>query len=136
MHAAAKEPAIQYTPPPTHARVHQGLKPGELFYDWIVGPVGSGKTTGIFFKLIYMAQLQARARRHPAHARGDRPQHHAAAQGHHAVQSWNYWFKHGQAGDWEETNKKFTLRSTTSSARCCSGRSIGLRTSRACCHSK
>jgi hypothetical protein len=26
------------------------------------------------------------------------------------LSSWNYWFKHGQAGTWEETKKKFTLR--------------------------
>mgnify|MGYP003347188385 CR=1 FL=1 len=34
------------------------FRPGELFYDWVVGPVGSGKTTGIFFKLIHMASKQ------------------------------------------------------------------------------
>ena len=50
---------INYTPPPTISRFIKDHLPGELFYDWIVGPVGSGKTTGIFMKLVYMAQLQA-----------------------------------------------------------------------------
>ena len=49
---------IQYTPPPTVKAFIKHYRPGELFIDWIVGPVGSGKTTGIFFKLAYMAQLQ------------------------------------------------------------------------------
>lgn len=49
---------INYTPPATISRFIKDHLPGELFYDWIVGPVGSGKTTGIFMKLIYMAGLQ------------------------------------------------------------------------------
>lgn len=50
--------AINYTPPQTIKAFLKDYRPSELFYDWIVGPVGSGKTTGIFFKLIYMAKLQ------------------------------------------------------------------------------
>ena len=46
---------IQYNPPPTIRDFIKDYRPGELFYDWIIGPVGSGKTTGIFFKLAYMA---------------------------------------------------------------------------------
>jgi hypothetical protein len=43
---------IQYTPPPTLREFIKDYRAGELFYSWIVGPVGSGKTTGIFIKLI------------------------------------------------------------------------------------
>ena len=50
--------AINYTPPPTIKEFIRDHRPGELFYDWVVGPVGSGKTTGIFFKLIHMAARQ------------------------------------------------------------------------------
>ena len=50
---------ISYTPPETIRQFIKDFRPGSLFYDWIIGPVGSGKTTGIFFKLVYMAQQQA-----------------------------------------------------------------------------
>jgi hypothetical protein len=60
---------INYTPPDTINDFIKDFIPGELFYDWIVGPVGSGKTTGIFMKLCYMASLQAPD---PATASGDR----------------------------------------------------------------
>jgi hypothetical protein len=50
---------IDYRPPPTIEAFILDYKPADLFYSWIIGPVGSGKTTGIFFKLIYMASLQA-----------------------------------------------------------------------------
>ena len=33
---------IQYTPPPTIRDFIKDYRPAELFYDWIVGPVGSG----------------------------------------------------------------------------------------------
>ena len=51
---------IDYTPPPTIRNFIRDYRPGGMFMDWIVGPVGSGKTTGIFFKLCYMASLQDR----------------------------------------------------------------------------
>lgn len=101
---------IQYTPPPTIRDFVKDYLPGELFYDWIVGPVGSGKTTGIFFKLAYMAGLQAPGpdgirRTRAVIVRNTMPQLRDTT-----LSSWNYWFKHGQAGHWEETNKVFTLR--------------------------
>jgi ABC-type ATPase involved in cell division len=49
---------IIYTPPSTLREFIKDYKPGELFYDWVIGPVGSGKTTAIFMKLVTMAQLQ------------------------------------------------------------------------------
>ena len=52
-------PQLDYSPPPTIGEFIADYTPGQLFHNWIIGPVGSGKTTGIFFKLIYMASLQA-----------------------------------------------------------------------------
>lgn len=101
---------ITYTPPPTLSRFIKDHLPGELFYDWVVGPVGSGKTTGIFFKLLYMAKLQKpgpdgirRTRAVIVRNTGQQLQD-------TTLNSWFTWFKPGQAGRWEITNKKFTLR--------------------------
>lgn len=101
---------INYTPPDTISRFIKDHLPGELFYDWIVGPVGSGKTTGIFFKLLYMAGLQKpgpdgirRSRAVIVRNTGQQLQD-------TTLNSWFTWFKPGQAGSWEITNKKFTLR--------------------------
>lgn len=101
---------ISYTPPPTINDFIKDYRPGELFYDWIVGPVGSGKTTGIFFKLLYMAQKQVPGpdgirRSRAVVVRNTMPQLRDTT-----LTSWGYWFKHGQAGIWEETNKIFTLK--------------------------
>jgi hypothetical protein len=103
-------PAIIYDPPDTINAFIKDYIPGELFYDWIVGPVGSGKTTGIFFKLIYMAGLQAPGpdgirRSRAVIVRNTMPQLKDTT-----LSSWNYWFKDGQAGTWKETDKTFTLR--------------------------
>lgn len=101
--------AIVYTPPPTIREFIKDYRQGELFYDWIVGPVGSGKTTGIFFKLVHMAKLQAPGpdgirRSRAVIVRNTMPQLRDTT-----LSSWNYWFKDGQAGTWRETDKKFTL---------------------------
>jgi hypothetical protein len=102
---------IQYTPPPTVRNFIKHYKPGELFLDWILGPVGSGKTTGIFFKLIYMAQLQAPSpidgvrRSRCVIVRNTAPQLADTT-----IKSFNYWFKDGQAGKWKATSKDFILR--------------------------
>lgn len=101
---------IQYTPPKTIKEFIKDFTPASLFYDWIVGPVGSGKTTGIFFKLIYMAKQQAKGadgirRTRAVIVRNTMPQLKDTT-----LSSWNYWFKDGQAGTWREVDKKFTLR--------------------------
>jgi hypothetical protein len=102
--------AIVYTPPPTIKRFIKDHRQGELFYDWIVGPVGSGKTTAIFFKLVRMAKLQAPSpdgirRSRAVIVRNTLPQLKDTT-----LSSWGYWFKDGEAGTWRETDKKFTLR--------------------------
>lgn len=101
---------IQYTPPPTLSAFIQDYMPGELFYDWVIGPVGSGKTTAIFFKLVYMAGLQAPGpdgirRSRAVVVRNTLPQLRDTT-----LSSWNYWFKPGQAGEWKATDWKFILR--------------------------
>lgn len=102
--------AITYTPPATLREFIKDYRPGELFYDWIVGPVGSGKTTAIFFKLIRMAKLQKPGpdgirRTRAVIVRNTLPQLRDTT-----ISSWNYWFKEGQAGTWKLTEWKFTLR--------------------------
>lgn len=101
---------ISYTPPPTLKEFIKDHRQGELFYNWIVGPVGSGKTTGIFFKLVRMAKLQKPGpdgirRTRAVIVRNTLPQLKDTT-----LSSWGYWFKDGEAGDWRETDKKFTLK--------------------------
>ena len=45
---------VNYEPPPTVA----GFISSEKFYNFIVGPVGSSKTTGLLFKILYHAARQ------------------------------------------------------------------------------
>lgn len=102
---------IQYKPPPTVRDFIKHYTPGQLFLDWIVGPVGSGKTTGVFFKLVYMAQMQAPSpidgirRSRCVVVRNTAPQLNDTT-----IKSFNYWFKDGQAGKWKATTKDFILR--------------------------
>lgn len=102
---------INYTPPPTVRDFIKHYLPGELFLDWIIGPVGSGKTTGIFFKLAFMASLQAKSpidgirRSRCVVVRNTAPQLNDTT-----LKSWDYWFKDGQAGKWLATNKTFILK--------------------------
>lgn len=96
---------ISYAPPPTVADFIREYSPGELFFDWIIGPVGSGKTTGIFFKLAYMASLQAPSprdgirRSRAVIVRNTMPQLRDTT-----ITSWNYWFKEPASGMWRGQN--------------------------------
>lgn len=102
---------LNYTPPTTVKDFIKHYVPGELFLDWVVGPVGSGKTTGIFFKLAYMASLQAKSPidgiRHSRAVivRNTMPQLRDTT-----IKSFDYWFKDGQAGKWQATDKNFVLK--------------------------
>ena len=101
---------IIYTPPPTLKEFIKSYRPGELFYNWIVGPLGSGKTTSLFFKLVHMAKLQAPQadgirRTRAVIVRNTAPQLRDTT-----LKSWNQWFKDGQAGKWKATDKDFILR--------------------------
>lgn len=101
---------VNYTPPDTISRFIKDYRPHELFYDWIVGPVGSGKTTGIFMKLIVMAQMQAKGPDGIRRSRAVIVRNTGQQLQDTTLNSWFTWFKPGQAGTWEITNKKFTLR--------------------------
>lgn len=102
--------SVDYRPPATIREFIKHHLPGKLFYSWIIGPVGSGKTTGLFMKLAYMAKLQKPGpdgirRTRCVIVRNTMPQLKDTT-----MVSWGYWFKDGQAGKWQLTDKIFTLR--------------------------
>ena len=101
---------INYTPPNTISRFIKDYLPGELFYDWIVGPVGSGKTTGIFMKLVYMAGLQEKGPDGIRRSRAVIVRNTSTQLRDTTLNSWFTWFKDGQAGTWKATEKVFVLR--------------------------
>lgn len=103
-------PTLKYTPPPTVRGFIRDYVPGALFYDWITGPVGSGKTTGIFMKLVYMAKLQEKSEDGIRHSRAVVVRNTAPQLRDTTLVSWGYWFKDGQAGQWKATDKNFILR--------------------------
>lgn len=102
---------IDYTPAPIISEFIKDYIPGELFYDFIVGPFGSAKTTGMLFKIVYMAGLQAKSpidgirRTRVVVVRNTAPQLADTT-----LKSWNIWFKDGVAGKWLATPKTFILR--------------------------
>ena len=101
---------IDYTPPNTVKAFIRDFLPGALFYSWIVGPIGSGKTTGNFMKLVYLAKLQARGpdgtrRSRCVVVRNTRPQLKDTT-----IKSWFTWFKEGVAGQWKATESDFILK--------------------------
>jgi hypothetical protein len=100
---------IVYTPPPILREFIKDYRPGELFYDWIVGPVGSGKTTAIFMKLVRMAKLQKPSRDGIRRTRAVIVRNTMPQLRDTTLSSWNYWFKDGEAGKWFATPNKFTL---------------------------
>lgn len=103
--------SIAYTPDKTIAEFIADYTPNSLFYSFIIGPVGSGKTTGALMKIPYMAKLQD-----PSPIDGIRRtkfvvvRNTAAQLRDTSVASWNYWFKDGQAGSWKATKNEFVLR--------------------------
>jgi hypothetical protein len=102
---------INYTPAPIISEFIKNYLPGELFYNFIVGPVGSAKSTGSIFKIPYMASLQAPSpidgvrRTRCVVVRNTAPQLSDTT-----LKSWNIWFKDGVAGEWKATTKTFILR--------------------------
>lgn len=102
--------SIDYKPPATVRDFIRDFIPGALFDDWIVGPVGSGKTTGIFMKLVYMAGLQDRGPDGYRRSRAVIVRNTSTQLRDTTLASWFTWFKPGIAGDWKETPKVFILR--------------------------
>lgn len=101
---------INYTPPDTVSRFVKDYLPGELFYSWIVGPVGSGKSTGNFFKLVNMASKQAPGPDGIRRSRAVIVRNTSTQLRDTTLNSWFTWFKDGQAGKWYATDKKFVLK--------------------------
>jgi hypothetical protein len=101
---------IDYFPAPTISEFIKSYRPGELFYSWVVGPVGSGKTTGDFMKLVFMAMLQAKGPDGIRHTKAVIVRNTAPQLADTTIASWMQWFKPGQAGDWSVTSKRFMLR--------------------------
>lgn len=103
--------SIDYKPSPTCEDFIREFLPGELFYNFIVGPYGSGKTSANIFKLAYMAGLQA-----PSPIDGIRRTRAVIVRNtgnqlsDTTIPSWNIWFKDGRAGHWKATTKTFILR--------------------------
>lgn len=101
---------IDYRPSPTIRAFIKDWRQQGLFYTWIVGPVGSAKTTALFFKLIYMAMRQEPSpdgirRTKAVIVRNTLPMLKDTT-----LASWEYWFKDGVAGQWNATDKIFILR--------------------------
>ena len=94
---------VNYTPPPTIKKFIKHYLPAELFYNWVCGPVGSGKTTGLFMKLVYMAGLQKPSSDGIRRTRAVIVRNTNQQLKDTTLSSWNYWFKDGQAGTWRAT---------------------------------
>lgn len=98
---------IQYNPEP----IAQDFILDERFYSYIVGPVGSAKTTAILFKIVHRAQLQAKSpvdgirRTRWVIVRNTTPQLLDTT-----LKSWFTWFPDGQAGNWVSGTKTFWMR--------------------------
>lgn len=98
---------ISYTPEP----IAEQFILDDRFYSFIVGPVGSAKTTAILFKIIHRAALQA-----PSPVDGIRRtrwvivRNTAPQLADTTLKSWFTWFPDGQAGKYVSHSKTFWLR--------------------------
>ena len=101
---------VNYSPPPIAKEFIKRYTPGELFETWIVGPFGSAKTTAMFFKLVYMMALQEPSPDGVRYTRAVVVRNTGPQLNDTTLQSWDYWFRDGEAGDWTASTKTFTLR--------------------------
>lgn len=98
---------INYTPAPTVSEFIQS----EAFYNFIVGPVGSSKTTGLLFKIVYHAMRQKPSPRDGIRrsrwvvVRNTMPQLKDTT-----INSFMMWFKPGQAGAWKSSHNTFVFK--------------------------
>lgn len=102
--------AVEYTPAPTIGEFIQEYIPGELFYSFIIGPVGSAKTTGSLFKIPYMASLQAPGPDGIRRSKVVVVRNTFSQLTDTTLASWATWFVDGVAGKWYATPKKFILK--------------------------
>lgn len=98
---------INYSPEPTA----QAFILDERFFSYILGPVGSAKTTAILFKIVHRAQLQRPSpvdgvrRSRWVIVRNTQPQLMDTT-----LKSWFTWFPDGAAGQWVSGTKTFWLK--------------------------
>ncbi len=99
--------SVDYTPPPTCAAFITSLKK----YNFIVGPVGSSKTTACLFKILYHAKRQR-----PNPRDGVRYTRFVVVRATNrqlfdtTLKSFFSWFPPGVAGEWQATQKTFLFR--------------------------
>lgn len=98
---------VDYTPPPTCAAFMQSLTE----YRFIIGPVGSGKTTAILMDILHKAKRQS-----PSPVDGKRKTRFCVIRNTNrmledtTLKSFFSWFPPGVAGQWQQTQRKFTFR--------------------------
>ena len=87
---------IEYTPPATVSDFIES----DAFYNFIIGPVGSGKTTGLLFKILFHAQLQELGPDGIRRTRWVVVRNTAPQLKDTTINSFFTWFKPGVAGKW------------------------------------
>ena len=98
---------VNYTATPTGAAFIQSLKK----YNFVIGPVGSGKTTPCLFKILYHAKRQ-----NPNPGDGIRYTRFVVVRATNrqlfdtTLKSFFGWFPPGVAGEWQATQKTFVFR--------------------------
>lgn len=95
-----------YTPPPTVAAFMQSDAPVRL----IMGPVGSGKSTGDIMEIARRASMQAPARDGLRKTRWAVVRSTKQQLKDTTLKTWLEWFPHGVAGTWRESDQTFILR--------------------------
>lgn len=101
---------INYTPAPTVAKFIQDYIPNELFYSFIVGPIGSAKTTGSLMKIPYMAKLQEPGPDGIRRTKCVVVRNTSSQLQDTTLASFGQWFRDGEAGKWYATPKKFVMK--------------------------
>lgn len=97
---------VSYTPPATVGKFLQST----AFAKIIMGPVGSGKTTGLLFDIPKMAAEQRKSPDGIRRFRAVIVRNTYAQLQDTSLKSWFTWFPEGTAGDYARTNKVFTMR--------------------------
>lgn len=98
--------SLVYRPPPT---VVEFLR-SDSFANFIIGPVGSGKTTGMLFRIAKMAKEQRPNAQGKRKFRAILVRNTLQQLMDTSLRSWLTWFPEGEAGTYERTNKIFHLR--------------------------
>lgn len=95
-----------YSAPPTVARFMRSDAPVRL----IMGPVGSGKSTGDIMEIARRASMQAPSRDGIRRTRWAVIRNTKQMLTDTTLKTWLEWFPHGVAGTWKESDRMFLLR--------------------------